>query len=199
MVATSACGPGPDTFVTLLPRLDHFARGRPSLLAMRWPRATGLTSYLSGCLSLTSRRCHLGHRRPFERFSPSLPCSMVFPAPGLLLSRLSASFVWPTPSRGPPESPGPCWLTVATVYPLGNCDWPRARNRPGLLGSARSGFSSLLAAQLLFRVTDGARTPPEELVNSASSTRGFRHELSRERANQPGPLFPQLPGIILGG
>ncbi len=34
-----------------------FAPGRPPLLAMRWPGATGLTSYLSGCFSLTSQRC----------------------------------------------------------------------------------------------------------------------------------------------
>jgi hypothetical protein len=33
------------------------ARGRPPLLAVRWPRATGLTSDLSGCLWLTSQRC----------------------------------------------------------------------------------------------------------------------------------------------
>ena len=24
-----------------------------------------------------------------------------------------------------PESPAPCSSTVATVYPLGNCDWPK--------------------------------------------------------------------------
>ena len=33
------------------PRLDQFALGRPPLSAMRWPSATGLASYLSGCLS----------------------------------------------------------------------------------------------------------------------------------------------------
>jgi hypothetical protein len=47
--APPACQPGQDTFMTLSPRLDRFAPGRPSLLAMRWPGATGLTSYLSGC------------------------------------------------------------------------------------------------------------------------------------------------------
>jgi hypothetical protein len=35
-------------------------------------------------------------------------------------------------------------------------------------------------------------------VNPASTPPGFRQELSRERANQPGPLFPQSPGIIMG-
>jgi hypothetical protein len=56
VVAPPACGPGEDTFVTWASRLHHLARGRPRLLAVRWPRATGLTSYLSGCLVLTSRR-----------------------------------------------------------------------------------------------------------------------------------------------
>ena len=43
--------------MTFFPRLHHGARGLPALLAPRWPRATGLTSYLSGCLSLKSQRC----------------------------------------------------------------------------------------------------------------------------------------------
>lgn len=38
------------------------------------------------------------------------------------MSRLSASFIWLIPFRRPPESPAPCWRTVATIYPLGNCD-----------------------------------------------------------------------------
>ena len=42
--APPACEPGQDTLMTLDPRLNHFAPGRPSLLTMRWPSATGLTS-----------------------------------------------------------------------------------------------------------------------------------------------------------
>jgi len=63
VVAPPAYEPGQDTFVTPFPRLDQLAPGRPPLLAVRWPGATGLTSYLSGCLSLTSQRCLLKHRR----------------------------------------------------------------------------------------------------------------------------------------
>jgi hypothetical protein len=40
------------------------------------------------------------------------------------------------------------------------------------------------------------RTPPEELVNSASSS-NLSIQLQRSRANQPDPTFPQSPGIIL--
>jgi hypothetical protein len=58
--APPAREPGQDTSVIRSPRLDPLARGRPPLLAVRWPRATGLTSYLSGCLSLTGQRSPLG-------------------------------------------------------------------------------------------------------------------------------------------
>ena len=34
-------------------------------------------------------------------------------------------------------------------------------------------------------------------MNPASAPRGLRRGLLRERANQPGPIFPQSPGIIL--
>ena len=39
-----ACEPGKHTFVTAFPRLYHLAPGRLTLLALRWPGATGLTS-----------------------------------------------------------------------------------------------------------------------------------------------------------
>jgi len=57
VVAPPACGPSEDTSVTFPSRLCHLAPGQPPLLAVRWPGATGLTSYLSGCLSLTGQRC----------------------------------------------------------------------------------------------------------------------------------------------
>ena len=40
----TAYEPGQDTLMTADSRLDHFALGRPPLLAVRWPSATGLTS-----------------------------------------------------------------------------------------------------------------------------------------------------------
>jgi hypothetical protein len=73
MVAPPAYEPGQDTFVIATPRLDPFALGRPSFLAMRWPNATGLTSYLSGCLSLTSQRFCLAESPTFWKFSQAMP------------------------------------------------------------------------------------------------------------------------------
>jgi hypothetical protein len=80
--------------------------------------------------------------------------------------------------------------------PSGQLRFAPARNLPELLHSAQSGFSSLLAAQFLARVTSGARTPPEELVNSASQDRTLRLARGRDQANQPDLAFPQSPGII---
>jgi hypothetical protein len=58
-LATPACGPRQDTPVMLISRLARLAGGRPPLLTVRWPRATGLASYLSGCVLLTVRRRRL--------------------------------------------------------------------------------------------------------------------------------------------
>ena len=57
VVAPPARKPGQDTTVTAVPRLDRLALGRPPLLAVRWPNATGLASDLAGCLLLTGQRC----------------------------------------------------------------------------------------------------------------------------------------------
>jgi hypothetical protein len=57
VVAPPAHEPGQDTSANSFPRLDHLAPGQPPLLAARSPDATGLASSLSGCFSLTVRRC----------------------------------------------------------------------------------------------------------------------------------------------
>jgi|GEM_PF-5127108 len=92
----------------------------------------------------------------------------------LTLSRLSAPFVWQILSNRQSHSL-PCWRTVATLYPLGNCDSLRLETRLSYL--TRLGTVSNRPSPLspFFALTDGARTPPEELVNSASATlpRGF--------------------------
>ena len=48
-----------------------------------------------------------------------------------------------------------------------------------------------------FRVSDGARTPSEEPVNPASVRAAFANRSKRDRTNQPDPIFPRSPGIIL--
>ena len=153
---TPACEPGQDTFATPIPRLNQLALGQPPRLAMRWPNATGLASYLSGCLSLTSQRCCLKHRRRFGRLT-SLACGPVPPRFGRSLCFAFRRFSFGR-SRfaGPPEPPAPCWRTVATIYPLGNCDSLRLETRLNYLtqlgtvshrSSSHSSFFALLTAR----------------------------------------------------
>ena len=59
VVAPPACEPGQDTPAIVYSRLNHFAPGQPPLLAARSPRATGLASSLSGCLSSSGQRYRL--------------------------------------------------------------------------------------------------------------------------------------------
>jgi len=123
VVAPPTCEPGQDTFVIRSARLDRLAPDRPPLLAVRWPGATGLTSYLSGCLSFTSQRLLFGNTAGVVeggRVGPRLvylpgsreslcPPFGGFDSAGLRLER-------------PPERSAPCWLTVATVHSLSDCD-----------------------------------------------------------------------------
>jgi hypothetical protein len=126
---------------------------------------------------------------PAQTSCPSrLECSLC-PA----FRRLSLSGV---SLRKPPESFVPCWCAVTTDCPLGNCDSPKGRNRPCatsldwkrlLIASRRAGS---------IRVSDSARTPSEEPVNPASPLAARAIKFQRDRANQPGPIFPRSPGII---
>ena len=88
VVAPPACEPGQDTSMTVCPRLDHLAPGRPLLLTARWPGATGLASYLSGCFS---------SHRPAVAFLPSPAFRKVFTGPAATScpSRPNAHFVPP--------------------------------------------------------------------------------------------------------
>jgi hypothetical protein len=99
-----------------------------------------------------------------------LPALGSFPGRTLILSRLSALFIWQILWE-PPEPSAPCWRTVATIYPLGNCDSLKPETllsyltRLGTVSNRSSPLSSF------FAFTDSARTLPEELVNSASVPR----------------------------
>ncbi len=99
MVAPPACKPGQDTSASHMPRLHLLARGRPPLLAVRWPRATGLASYLSGRLSLTGQRfglCQIaGVRKVFTK-----PAELACPSRcGCSFCPLVGGFHWAASNR----------------------------------------------------------------------------------------------------
>jgi hypothetical protein len=132
-------------------RLNHLARGRPPLMAVRWPRATGLTSYLSGC---------------FRSQAIGAVCSIAgvwrvsaSPALARILSRFRRSFCLAFRRLSLGGSLSGCrqsYLAVLALssnhMPSGQLPFTQARNQPELLNPARSGFSSPLTAQFLLRV-----------------------------------------------
>lgn len=152
VVAPPACEPGQDTPM-ILSRLDRLARGQPQLLAVRSPRATGLASSLSGCISFTGQRCLFRHRRLGGRFSRILPRSRVLRGANALFVPPFGVFHWAAPRFAETSArvTRPCWCAVTTDCPLGQLRFVQARNLPGLLHSTHRGFSSRLAARFLSR------------------------------------------------
>jgi hypothetical protein len=91
-----------------------------------------------------------------------------FPERLLILSRLSASFIWLTALNSRQSQP-PVLMHSSNLYPLGNCVSLRLETSLSYL--TRFGTVSNRPSPLspFFAFTDDARTPPEELVNPASS------------------------------
>jgi len=163
-------------------------------MAVRWPEATGLTSYLSGCLALTSQRCGFAHRRRCgggcRAFAHALP-----PRPARSLCSAFRRFWSGGTSFSPPEPHGPCWHTVATLHPVGDCDSPEPETSPGYLtwvGAASyrswprsSSFASRRRANATGRAGESCLHPPA----CAAVRRG--------RVNQPTRPFPSHLGLSL--
>jgi hypothetical protein len=103
-----------------------------------------------------------------EVHEPCLP--RILPGPDARFVSPFSAFRAADSREGPPEPSVPCWRTVATLYPLGNCDPLKPETCLSCL--TRLGTVSHRSSPLspFFAFTDGARTPPEELVNPASIT-----------------------------
>jgi len=124
-----------------------------------------------------------GHRRHFGRLT-SLACSRILPETGSRFVTLFSVFTLAVFLSEPPEPPAPCWRTVATLHPLGDCDSPGFETFPGYLTRLGTVSNRSWPLSPFFAFADDARTPPEELVNSASSTMpcGFLSEGLRQPA-----------------
>jgi hypothetical protein len=82
-------------------------------------------------------------------------------------------------------------------YPLGNCDSPKPETSLDYLTQFEAVSHRPALPSSFFAFTDGARTPPEELVNSAFFLKCISTRLKRGLVNQPDPTFPRSPGRIL--
>jgi hypothetical protein len=169
VVAPPTCEPGQDTSVTSYSRLDRLAPGLPPLLTARSPGATGLASSLSGCLSSTGQRYPFSIADDLEGFHGSCLDAVSSPERVLLLCRLSTVFIWLIVLTETARVTRPCWCTVTTFYPLGNCDSSEAETTPDYLTRLEAVSHRLLSLSPFFAFTSSARTLPEELVNPASA------------------------------
>ncbi len=117
--AAPACEPDKDTPVTCC----------SASLPLNAGSATAFDSALARChgSDLLPLRLHLAHK-PAVFFLHRRHLEVTGPCPSPIPSRFACSLclAFRRLSFGglaePPESCVPCWHTVATVYPLGNCD-----------------------------------------------------------------------------
>jgi hypothetical protein len=97
----------------------------------------------------------------------------------------------------PPESLAPCWRTVATVYPLGNCDSFKLETGLNYLTRFETVSNRFWPLSSFFAFTDSARTLPEELVNPASGLCISRCKLRGVAPTSLTRPFPGRPGLSL--
>ena len=97
----------------------------------------------------------------------------------------------------PPESLAPCWRTVATVYPLGNCDSLKPETSLSYLTRFETVSNRFWPLSSFFAFTDSARTLPEELVNPASGLCISRCKLRGVAPTSLTRPFPGHPGLSL--
>jgi hypothetical protein len=137
---------------------------------VRWPGVTGLTSYLSGCVWLTSQRCCFDIAGVLEGTDF---CRSPFPsrcARSVCLAFRRLSFGGSRFFRNR-QSHSSVLIHSSNRLPSGNCDSLEFETSSSYLtefGTVSNRSSSLSP---FFAFTDSARTLPEELVNSASFDR----------------------------
>lgn len=147
---------------------------------------------------LTRQRCLFRHRRRSEGFHGS--CQDLVSSPDRMpsLSCLSASLDRLVSSRRPRSHPA-VLVRSSNRVPSGQLRFTQARNQPALLDPARSGFSSLLAASSLHRVTDDARPSPEGLVSPASARRPCGLQIGGAEPTSLTQPFPSCLGLSRDG
>lgn len=197
MVAPPACEPGKDTFVNCAAS-SPLSAGSAAAFGSAFTRCHG-----SRLFTLRLRSRH----KPAVLFStsPAMRKSLTGLAKATCPSRCKRSLYlafrrhWLADLRlrRPPESLTPCWYAVATYLPLRQLRFVRVRNQLELINPAVNGFSSFLAAQFLLSRFQPRATTTGGTGESCLDSQSLHSDKPRDRANQPDPIFPQSPGIIL--
>jgi len=124
-----------------------------------------------------------------------LPSPRVLSGAKLFLSRLSASFFWPTRFSPDRQSHSSVLMHSSNLYLLGNCDSLKFETSLSYLTRLETVSSIVSHRRVPFFALLARANVPEELVNSASANLSIRFK--RGLVNQPDPAFPRSPGIIL--
>ena len=169
VVAPPACEPGQDTSATSSAS-SPFSSGSATAFGSAFARSHGSRLLTLRLLFLRRSAVPFFEIADFsEGFHGSCLDLVSFPVPVLTLSRLSASFAWLTALSPDRQSHLPVLIHSSNHLPLVTA----IRSGPKLLPSylTRFGTASNRSSSLspFFACTDGARTPPEELVNPASA------------------------------
>ena len=156
--------PGKDTLATLV-RVFAACTGTATAFGSALARCHGSDLLPLRLLFVHKPAVQLSASPTFRKYGVSCQ-TRFFPGSEALVVTSCDVFLW-QPLSSLPELADPCWNTVATNYPLGNCDSPKLETSLDYLTQFRmvSNHPSPLGS---YSRSGGARTRPEELVNPAS-------------------------------
>ena len=163
-------------------------------MAVRWPRGTGLTSYLSGCFCVLQLGDVFLHAAPIRNVD-ELCQARSLPTTRFPLRARSCERPGPFGGVDPPGNAIACWYYRSSQNPLGNGISTGIETVPVPDSVCARFLNSRLTAQLLISCITGAGTTPTrgagDICLNAAITR-----LRRRRPNQLRPSIPRLPGTI---
>ena len=144
-------GQGADTPAMVTFASAPFPRGRLQLLAVRLPRGTGLTSYLSGCFFVLQLGDAVLRAAPMRNVY-ELCQARSFPASSFPLRARSSERPEPSGGVDPPGNAVACWCYRSSHNPLGDGISAEIETVSEPDSACARFLNSRLTAQLLIRV-----------------------------------------------
>jgi hypothetical protein len=164
---------------------------------VRSPGATGLASSLSGYVSITSQRCSFQHRQQCGSLTGLARATCPSRCEDSLCRAFRRHWLADPSAKKATRIIRTVLVRSSNLFPFrGNCDSSEPETNSNYLTRLRAVSYRSWPPGSLLRDSGNARTPPEEPVNHALISRACTR-IPRDRANQPGSIFPQSPGNIL--